>query len=109
MSKTSIAEINLQLADLNESLEHAYWEASSMTDKDLFHDLISALHSELSELAKLSVQDHDLEYEIISLEFRRARTRLRDLQKNLDSRISRAATAIKLESTLSTLAPVFSD
>jgi len=109
MSKTSIAEINLQLADLNECLEHAYWEASSMSDKDLFHDLISALHSELSELAKLSVQDHDLEYEAISLEFRRSRMRLKDLRKNLDNRISRAATAAKLESTLSELAPVFAD
>lgn len=109
MSKASIAEINLQLAELNECLEHAYWEASSMSDKDLFHDLISALHSELSELAKLSVQDHDLEYEAISLEFRRARVRLNDLRKNIDSRISRAATASKLESTLSSLAAVFAD
>jgi len=109
MSKASIADINLQLADLNECLEHAYWEASSLSDKDLFHDLISALHSELSELAKLSVQDHDLEYEAISLEFRRARSRFKDLRKNLDSRIFRAATAAKLEATLSALAPAFTD
>jgi len=109
MSKTSIAEINLQLADLNECLEHAYWEASCMSDKDLFHDLISAVHSELSELAKLSVQDHDLEYEAISLEFRRARVRLKELRKDIDSRISRAATASKLESMLDTLTTVLTD
>ena len=108
MSNASIAEINLQLAELHECLEHAYWEASTMADKDLFHDLISALHSELSELGKLSVQDHDLEYEAVSLEFRRARAKLNELRKGSDNRISRAATASKLESILSGLTPLLS-
>lgn len=109
MEKASISDANLQLAELYEWLDHAYWEASTMADKDLFHDLISALHCELAELAKLSIQDHGMDYEPISLEFRRAKPRLQELRKSIDVRISRAATATKLESTLSTLSQLLPD
>ncbi len=97
----SIADALKTLAELVAGLEDAYWEASSIETKDLFFDLISAANVETSELAKLSIQDHDLEYEPVTLEFKRARARLNDLRKILDERVGRASTVARLEVLIS--------
>lgn len=74
----------------------AYWEANSLDRKDFFYDLISALHAELSELGKLSVQDHDLDYEPVTEEFRSLRAKLERLSKAVDEFALRSTTAARL-------------
>ena len=97
MSKNSISNAMKVLEDLLAGLNQAYWEANSLDRKDFFYDLISALHAELSELGKLSVQDHDLDYESITEEFRIARIKLSRLRKMLDEFTLRSSTAARLE------------
>jgi hypothetical protein len=94
---TTIANAVNTLSELLQGLEDAYWESSCVDKKDLFYDLISGVNRELSELAKLSIQDHHMEYEPVSLEFRRARAKLMDLRKLLDDCVARANTAARLE------------
>ncbi len=97
MAETSIASAIVILTDLLQSLEDAYWESSDIEHKDAFFDLISAVYQEQTELAKLSIQDHDLEYEPISGGFRRCRTRLSELRKTLDECVARSTTSSRLE------------
>lgn len=97
MSNHSIANAIQILEELLKGLDQAYWEANSLDRKDFFYDLISALHAELSELNKLSVQDHYLEYETISEEFRAARPKLSRLRKLVDDYALRSTTALRLE------------
>lgn len=97
MANISIANAVRVLQELVSGLDQAYWEASSIERKDFFYDIISAVQSELSELGKLSVQDHDLEYEPITIEFRNSRAKLSRLRKLLDEFVQRAGTAARLE------------
>ncbi|ACE83940.1 hypothetical protein [Cellvibrio japonicus] len=97
MSNNSIAKAIRILEGLLRGLDQAYWEANSLDRKDFFYDLISALHAELSELGKLSVQDHDLEYEPVTEEFRAARPKLSRLRKLVDDFALRSTTALSLE------------
>lgn len=97
----SIAKAVRALQELVSGLDQAYWEASSIERKDFFYDIISAIHSELVELGKLSVQDHDLEYEPITAEFRSARPKLSRLRKMVDDYVQRASTSVRLEYLIS--------
>lgn len=109
MANTSIAQAMPILSELLQGLEDAYWEASTLDNKDALFDLISTVYQEQTELAKLSIQDHDLEYEPISSEFRRCRIRLSDLRKGLDERVHRATTSARLESLIGEAVALFSD
>ena len=97
MPNSSISSAMKVLQDLLAGLNQAYWEANSLDRKDFFFDLISALHAELSELGKLSVQDHDLDYEAVTEEFRAVRPKLSRLRKLVDDFALRSTTAVKLE------------
>ena len=97
MAAIRIADALKSLSELLTGMEDAYWEASSIETKDLFFDLISAVNVEMSELHKLSVQDHDLEYEPVTTQFRRASNRLNGLRKILDEHVHRSTTVAKLE------------
>lgn len=97
MPSNSIANAISTLEDLLKGLDQAYWEANSLDRKDFFYDLISALHAELSELNKLSVQDHHLDYESVTEEFRAARPKLSRLRKLVDDFALRSMTAVRLE------------
>ena len=97
MSSNSISNAIETLEELLKGLDQAYWEANSLDRKDFFYDLISALHAELSELNKLSVQDHHLDYESVSEEFRAARPKLSRLCKLVDDFALRSTTALRLE------------
>ncbi len=100
MSNSTIANAVKILEDLLSGLDQAYWEANSLDRKDFFYDLISSLHAELSELGKLSVQDHDLAYEPITEEFRSARPKLTRLRKLIDDFALRSTTAVRLEALI---------
>jgi hypothetical protein len=96
MSKSSISKAIKILEDLLAGLDQAYWEANSLDRKDFFYDLIGALHAELSELSKLSVQDHDLEYEPVTEEFRAIHSKLSRLHTLVDDFALRSTTATRL-------------
>ena len=101
MTNDSIAQAVKILEGLATGLDAAYWEASTIEKKDFFYDIISAVHSELSEIGKLSVLDHDLVYEPITVEFRAARAKLSKLYKQLDEFVGRSSTAARLEALIS--------
>lgn len=97
MAYNNISSAIRVLEGLQAGLDQAYWEANSLDRKDFFYDLISALHAELSELGKLSVQDHDLVYEPVTEEFRAARSKLGRLLKLIDEFALRSTTAARLD------------
>jgi len=97
MAVISIARVTTILEELLAGLDQAYWETTGIDRKDFFYDIISAVHLELSELNKLSVQDHDLGWEPITQEFRAARPKLSKLRKLLDEFVLRSTTAARLE------------
>lgn len=97
MACNSISNAIPVLEGLQAGLDQAYWEANSLDRKDFFYDLISALHAELAELGKLSVQDHDLLYEPVTEEFRAARPKLGRLLKLIDDFALRSTTASRLD------------
>ena len=96
MSDT-IANTTPLLEELYITLDQAYWEANSLSAKDAIYNIISGLNSELSELNKLSIQDHDLEYEPISPQFKEVLHKLSPLLKVIDEKVLRSSTAHKLE------------
>lgn len=100
MTNNSIANAVNILEGLAAGLNVAYWEASTIDRKDFFYDIISAVSSELSEIGKLSVLDHDLVYEPITVEFRAARAKLSKLRKSLDEFVLRSSTATRLEALI---------
>ncbi len=100
MKNDSIAKAVRILEELRIGLDVAYWEASTIERKDFFYDIIGAVNSELSEIGKLSVQDHDLVYEPITAEFRAARAKLSKLRKMLDEFVLRSGTAMRLETLI---------
>ena len=100
MKNDNIARAVKILEELLVGLDVAYWEACTMERKDFFYDIICAIQSELSEIGKLSVQDHDLMYEPITAEFRAARTKLSKLRKMLDEFVLRSGTAARLETLI---------
>jgi hypothetical protein len=100
MANDSIAQAVKVLEELSVGLDQAYWEANTIERKDFFYDIISAVRSELSEIGKLSVLDHDLVYEPITVEFRAARVKLSKLSKSLDDFAIRSSTASRLETLI---------
>jgi hypothetical protein len=100
---STIANAIPALEELNTILDKAYWEANSLNVKDSIYDCISSVNKELSELSKLSIQDHGMVYEPISGEFKIATQRLSTLRKYLDSHIMRNSTLTRLESVVSTV------
>ncbi len=103
MASSSIAAAIPVLEELNSVLDRAFWEANSLNAKDAIYDCISSISKELSELGKLSIQDHDLTYEPISGEFKIATRRISIFRKYLDGHIMRSSTLTKLDSSTSAL------
>ena len=95
MDRTTIATAIHELEELLLALDDAYWEASSIPDKDKFYDLISICHGELNELAKLSVEVHYMAFEPITGQFRKSTVKLKDLHSQLPTKIFHQRTAEK--------------
>lgn len=97
----SITQTIPLLEELHSALDQAFWESSQVQDKDKIYDIISLITMELSELGKLSIQDHDFEYEPICREFSLVLQKLLPLRKELDDIVLRSSTASKLDSVIS--------
>lgn len=100
MERVTIANAVRGLETLLHLLDSAYWETSQISYKDSIYDMISTLHIESNELAKLSVEDHYMAYEPITGDFRNAQHKLKLLQGELHQWVIRARTAKLLEEAL---------
>lgn len=100
MEHVTIANAVRSLETLLHLLDNAYWEASDIFYKDSIYDMISTLHVEINELAKLSVEDHYMAYEPITCDFRHGQSKLKLLQSNLSIWVIRSKTAKLLEEEL---------
>lgn len=99
MEQKSISAAINTLEELLMILDRAFWEANALNVKDAIYDCISATQKEVSELNKLSIQDHHLAYEPISTEFILLTRRMSSFRKYLESNIMRSSTLTKLDSS----------
>ncbi len=97
MAGATVAKAIVTLEELLSGLDKAYWEANSADNKDFFYDIVRAIHAELSELNKLSIQDHDLDYESVTESFGVAQVKLMQLNKYMHELVLHSGTAASLE------------
>jgi len=97
MAKKTVAKAIIILEEVLTGLDKAYWEANSADNKDFFYDIIRAIYVELSELNKLSIQDHDLPYESVTETFSVALVKLIQLNKYMHELVLHSSTAANLE------------
>lgn len=100
MDRLTIADSVRLLENFLQVLDNAYWEAAEIGHKDVIYDLISTLHGELNELAKLSVEDHYMAYEPVTHAFRNCHAKLKLLQNSVDVWINRSSTARLIDEEL---------
>ena len=103
MAALSISQASELIWELNQTLEDAYWEASSMEEKDRIFNLIQLMMGEYMELLKVSVQDHHYDYEVISTSQEVLLQVMKDLQHAQMSIPRRQRTSIRLASLLNRL------
>lgn len=107
MTKPTIADASRHIEELLAALDDAYWEAATIERKDLVYSILVLLHAERMEIAKLSIQDHTLPYEPISLGFIEVRNRLASLRKHMDNVVLRPSTAQRLDQLINRLSVLF--
>ena len=100
MDRITVADAVRSLETLLLILDNAYWEASDIAHKDVIYDIISVMHIEINELAKLSVEDHYMAYEPTTAAFRNSQGKLKILQNNLQHWVNRSTTLKQLEAEL---------
>lgn len=109
MQQTSIAEAILALDELLQALNDAYWEVNNINQKDALFDIVTTLHEETNELAKLSIEDHSMPYEPITAKFRSSCKKMSVVQKNIESWFIRTTTSERVSVALPKAAALISD
>lgn len=109
MQQTSIAQAIIALDELLQALKDAYWDVNNINQKDALFDLVSTLHDESNELAKLSIEDHSMPYEPITLDFRASCKKMSALQQNLEGWFIRTTTVKKIAVALPNVAALISE
>lgn len=103
MSETSVADTHREYLSLLELLDDAYWEAASIQHKDMLYDIISIFSQEVSEINKLSIQDHHYPYEVITEGIRRVVPKLERLDESREEVIQRTQTLTDFRDILSSV------
>jgi len=101
MTQPSIAYVITEFMAFSELLDDAYWEASSIENKDFIYDIISLISQEMAELNKLSIQDHHYPYEFISEGIRRIVPKVLALEERQANIIHRTKTLTDMREVLS--------
>ncbi len=101
MQQPTINHVMNEFLNLQELLDDAYWEASSIEHKDAIYNIISQLSKEIAELNKLSVQDHHYPYEFITEGIRRVTPKVIALEENLNIIVKRTQTLTDMKELLS--------
>lgn len=103
MSLITISQASELIWDLLKTLEDAYWEANSCTEKDQVFNLLQLLNAEYMELAKVSIQDHHYEYEVITTSQEVLQQTLMDFQQASSNQVRRQSTSIRMRKLLNQL------
>lgn len=85
------------VAELLDVLEDLYWESSSTPVKNQCFNAVRLLQAEVTELTKISVQDHHYEYEIIACPPHIMISTLEQLNSLLKNEVIRTRTRAILE------------
>lgn len=104
----SIAKASVFITELLEVLEDLYWESPNVTVKNQCFNVIRLLQQELTELTKISVQDHHYDYEIIASSVSDMDSGLADLSALLVREALRISTKNQLTPLLEKSKVVFS-
>ena len=62
----TIAKATVLVSDMVDIFEQVYWESPSITIKNQCFNLVRTMQQEMTELTKVSVQDHHYDYEVIT-------------------------------------------
>ncbi|WP_020409202.1 hypothetical protein [Hahella ganghwensis] len=100
MTPAKISDASSIFLSLLDVLDDAYWEASTIENKDTVYDVLSLFHQEIAELNKLSIQDHHYPYEMITDGIRYVSPKLHALQSSVDHVVERTTTQIRLKQLL---------
>jgi len=103
MSHITISHASELIWDLLKALEDAYWEANNCHDKDVVFNLLQILNAEYMELAKVSIQDHHYEYEVIATSKELLQQTLTSFQQSSSDSVVRQSTAVRLRKLISQL------
>jgi hypothetical protein len=103
----SIAQATVLVSDLVDALENVYWEAPSITVKNQCFNMVRILQQEITELTKVSVQDHHYEYETIACPGKKVAEGLGALATLLDSEVLRNQTEAQLAPLLEQAKSIF--
>jgi len=103
MTQITISQASELIWDLLKTMEDAYWEASSCHEKDQVFNLLQMLNAEYMELAKVSIQDHHYEYEVITTSQEMMQQTLIDFQQASSGVVRRQATSIRMRKLLNQL------
>ena len=104
----SITQASVFIAELLEILEDVYWESSQINIKNQCFNVVRLLHQEITELTKISVQDHHYDYEIIACSREDMSGGIKDLVTLLNDNPLRGRTAKQLLPLLEQAKKVFS-
>ncbi|OZG73281.1 hypothetical protein BTA51_12455 [Hahella sp. CCB-MM4] len=100
MTPSKISDASSVFLSLLEVLNDAYWEASTIENKDTVYDVLSIFNQEIAELNKLSIQDHHYPYEMITDGIRYVSPKLHRLQSTVDHVVERTTTQVRLKQLL---------
>lgn len=103
----SISQAMVFIEELLAVLEDVYWECHSMDMKNQCFNAVRLLQVELTELTKVSVQDHHYEYEIIAYQDNTVLDTLNSLDKLLQDTVLRTRTEANLRPLLGQATQVF--
>mgnify|MGYP000467611213 CR=1 FL=1 len=109
MATPTISQAIEEFMNFCDILDDAYWEASSISHKDLLYDIISIFSHEIAELNKLSVQDHHYPYEIITEGIRRVELKLDSLDQQKNEVIQRTRTQMDIRDVISNVMTIIED
>lgn len=109
MPHASVADALREFMSLIELLDDAYWEAGTIQHKDGLYDIISIFTTEVSELNKLSIQDHHFPYEIITEGVRRVVPKLERLDDAREEVILRTQTLIDFRDIVSSVLSILEE
>ncbi len=103
----TIAKATVLVADLVDALENVYWESPTISVKNQCFNMVRILQQEITELTKVSVQDHHYEYETIACPGKQVSEGLKALSKLLGNEILRTQTEAQLAPLLDQAKSVF--
>ena len=104
----TIAQGSLLVSELLEVFEHVYWESPSVSVKNQCFNVVRLLQQELTDLNKVSVQDHHYEYEPIASPAQVFAKELNLIMSLLSNEVLRTTTQQQLHDVLEQASQVYS-